>query len=120
HNYGLHALLHTFITSNSGAANLRAESSCQTETAGHQKSHQRQLSTPAIDDYVMTNEDGKSLRLLKPYCQRGDLPVGPERFLDVNDFCGISGFIQLQELMKVHAKCISRALPRHGQRFRHN
>jgi hypothetical protein len=68
----------------------------------------------------MADENGKALRLLELYRERGDLPVGPQRLLYVDDLFGMSGFVQLEKLMQVGAKCMGRALRRRGQGFRHN
>src|SRR5919109_2016685 len=105
-NRGLHAFLHAFVTGDSGPANIHTKSPREAETASHQKSYQRHLRAPAIDDHVMTNEDGKALRLLELYRQRSDLPLGPERLLDVNDLFRIGGFVEFDKLMQVRAECI--------------
>src|SRR5687767_5754607 len=71
----LYAFLHALVTGNASPANLYAKRARQTESARHQKGHQRQLGALTIDHDVMTNENGKPLRLLELHRQRGDFPI---------------------------------------------
>src|SRR6266850_189410 len=91
----LGALLHALITGSSGAAHIYAESARHAEPAGHQESHQRQLGALAVDDDVMTNENGKALRLFELHRERGDFPFGAQRLVDVKNFLGIRRFVSL-------------------------
>src|SRR6266508_86169 len=92
-NYGLHALLHALITGNSGATNIYAESARQAEPAGHQESHQRQLGALAVDDDVMTNENGKALRLFELHRQRSNFQLHAQRLFYVNHFLRIGALV---------------------------
>ena len=93
HNYGLHALLHALITGNSGPTNICAKSARQAEPAGHQESHQRQLGALAVDDDVMTNENGKALRLFELHRQRSNFPLRAQRLFYVNHFLRIGALV---------------------------
>jgi hypothetical protein len=60
---------------------------------------------PAVDDDVMTNENGKALRLFELHRQRGNLPLRAQRLLDVQNFLRIGSFVLFDELMQIGAKC---------------
>src|SRR6185503_19670341 len=52
------APLYALMTGNSGPTNIYPKSARQAEPAGHQESHQRQRGALAVDDDVMTNQNG--------------------------------------------------------------
>ena len=93
-------LLQSFVAGQPGAAHVCVQGAGDAQPAGGEERNERHLGGLAIDDHVVAHENRETLGLFELDGQRGDLPVGVDRPLEMDYLVRILALVLPHELLQ--------------------